>query len=81
MISSILLTKFVVAFLIDLNTFPGWGRIEENGAQTDVLLETDVYLKTQKECKRMANAIKYDERAMICAYDRYTDACQVGFLK
>ncbi|XP_070505843.1 venom peptide isomerase heavy chain-like [Chironomus tepperi] len=54
----------------------GWGRIEENGEQTDVLMETHVYLKTQRECRQLAGHIKYDERSMICAHERNTDACQ-----
>ncbi|KAL7026077.1 hypothetical protein ACKWTF_013778 [Chironomus riparius] len=54
----------------------GWGRVEENGAQTDVLMESSVYLKTHRECKNLIYSINYDERSMICAHEQHTDACQ-----
>lgn len=64
-------------FQFNAGQFKGWGRTEENGAQTDVLMETNVYLKSHRECKKLADAIKYDDRSMLCAHEHYTDACQV----
>lgn len=44
----------------------------------DVLMETKVMVKTDKECSEMiGKMVEYNKESMICAYEDNTDACQV----
>lgn len=56
----------------------GWGRIEEDGPSTDLLTETKVVLKTDEECRKMTDLSDYNQNAMMCAHEKYKDACQVS---
>lgn len=43
-----------------------------------VLMESQVMVKSDEECKKMTESLmKYDPKSMICAYTEKTDACQV----
>ncbi|KAL7026078.1 hypothetical protein ACKWTF_013779 [Chironomus riparius] len=55
----------------------GWGRIEEKGPLSDILMETQVVLKSDEECRNMTDLNAYTYDAMICAHEIYRDSCQV----
>lgn len=48
-----------------------------------VLQETRVRIKTPGECfVEVARLVKYDDKSMLCAKEKFTDACNVReFLK
>ena len=56
----------------------GWGRISEEGPSSDVLMETQVVVKTDEECENMTDLAAYNYNAMMCAHEIYRDSCQVS---
>lgn len=59
-------------------TVAGWGRISMGGPPTDLLMETNVMLKDDEECKKTLKLPNYINKGMICAYENYKDSCQVS---
>jgi hypothetical protein len=56
-------------------TVMGFGSVEEEGDESEVLLEAKIAPVTAKECKRIYNKYDYDEETMICALESGKDSC------
>lgn len=53
----------------------------KKSASSKALMQTQVQIKSEKDCKKMTKAlITFNPKSMICAYAKKTDACQVRSL-
>ena len=57
-------------------TVSGWGLMEDQGAQSTVLLETYVDIWPQSDCETYLNGIAFNSTGKFCAARAGTDACQ-----
>lgn len=63
-------------------TVAGWGRLSDdiNAAMGAVLQETRVRVKGPEECTiEVAKLVRYNDKSMICAHEKLTDACNVSY--
>ena len=57
----------------------GWGMLEEDGLEPDMLMAVNVTLRSDQECRQVYGDLAVMD-SMICAGDTGKDACQVSFL-
>lgn len=58
-------------------TIAGWGRMFSNGGNSKYLKATRVYVQPIEQCLKSPIGSLVEPNAMICAYSKNADACQV----